>query len=128
MNTDFREADITVGVPAWRGAETLAETLSSIQEQIYKDFVVLISIDGGDSDADKMAAVCAPFLADHRFKIIRQTERLGWTGNLSLLMSICQTPYFCYWQQDDLASTDYLQKLHSNHIHHPDTSIAYTDM
>lgn len=116
---------IAIGVPVYNGALTLPETLRCIQQQHHRDIDVLISIDGGDQGS--WAAV-QPFLADSRFRCIQQNERLGWAGNLTRTFSACEASHFCYWQQDDLASHNYLGALLQVHQQWPDTGVAYTDV
>ena len=116
---------ITVGVPVYHGALTLPETLRSIQQQDHSPELVLISIDGGD---DESYGVIEPYLADARFRCIRQPRRLGWADHLSWLIDECRTDFFVYWQQDDFASNNYLGELALVHSRTPDTSIAYTDV
>jgi glycosyltransferase involved in cell wall biosynthesis len=116
---------ITVGVPVYRGALTLPETLRSIQQQDRTPDLVLISIDGGD---DESYGVVEPYLDDERFRCVRQPQRLGWADNLNWLIGQCMTDFFVYWQQDDFASNNYLGELALLHSRTPDTSIAYTDV
>lgn len=116
---------ITVGVPVYRGALTLPETLRCIQQQDRSPAAVIISIDGGD---DESFAVVEPFLDDRRFHCTRQSQRLGWADNLTWLIGQCRTDFFVYWQQDDIASHNYLGELALTHDRNPDTSIAYTDV
>jgi glycosyltransferase involved in cell wall biosynthesis len=116
---------ITVGVPVYRGALTLPETLRSIQQQDHSPELVLVSIDGGD---DESYSVVEPFLDDPRIRCVRQSQRLGWADHLSWLIAQCRTDFFVYWQQDDFASNNYLGELALVHSRTPDTSIAYTDV
>lgn len=116
---------ITIGVPVYRGALTLPETLRCIQNQHLRDIDVVISIDGGD---DSSSRIIDGFLDDARVRCVRQPHRLGWAGNLSWLADQCRSRYFCYWQQDDLASHNYLSELWRIHHEQPDTGVAYTDV
>lgn len=116
---------IAIGVPVYNGALTLPETLRCIQQQHHRDIDVLISIDGGDQGSRE---VIAPFLADARFRCVEQSQRLGWADNLTRTLQHRDAPFFCYWQQDDLASHNYLGELLQLHSRQPDTGIAYTDV
>lgn len=118
--------DILVGVPVYRGAETVAETLRSILDQTYSDFQVLISVDDPE---DRAVEVCRSFAhSDSRIELIVQPRRLGWPSNLNWLLDRCDRPFFCYWQQDDLASTRYLELLRQQLSSRRDAAIAYTDV
>ncbi len=119
------EPQIFIAVPVYRGSEVVAETLRSIRDQTFVDFQAVISVDAEDHES---AAVCKPFLDDPRFEMIVQPQRLGWPGNLNWLYQQCQCPFVCYWQQDDLASTNYLQTLHQAMQLDQHASIAFTDV
>ena len=70
---------VAIGVPVYRGAAFIAETLRAIQAQTYRNIDILISIDGND---DRSAECCKPFLKDSRFKIVMQDRQLGWAENI----------------------------------------------
>jgi glycosyltransferase involved in cell wall biosynthesis len=118
-------ADIFVAVPAYHGADVLGETLRSIRDQTYPHFHALISLDGPDAETE---AVARPFLADPRFELIVQPERLGWTAHFNWLVRRCDRPFFNYWQQDDLAATNYLTELRTCFDRDPTAAVAYADV
>jgi GT2 family glycosyltransferase len=116
---------VTIGVPVYQGEAFLEETLRSIAAQTHRDFDVVISLDGPQPLA---AERCAPFLRDSRFRIVTQPERLGWTTHLSWLMQRCETPYWCYHQQDDLMDARYLEALVAAARTTPEGAVFYCDM
>ncbi len=118
-------ADVFIAVPAYRGAEVLGETLRSIRDQTYPHFHALVSLDGPDDEA---AAVVRPFLADPRFEMVVHPERLGWLAHFNWLVRRCDRPFFTYWQQDDLAATNYLAELRACHDREPTAAVAYADV
>jgi glycosyltransferase involved in cell wall biosynthesis len=99
---------VTVCVPAYNAADFIAETLQSIATQTYRNIRVLISLDPSTDDTER---VCQPFLADPRFKLIRQPTRLGWPGNVNYLLDQVRSDYFCLIFHDDLISPDYIARL-----------------
>lgn len=117
--------EIYIALPVFRGAEVVAETLRSIRDQTFTNYRVMISVDGNDEESAK---VCRPFTSDSRFQLLIQSRRLDWVGNMNWLIERCDCPYFCYWQQDDLTATNYLEKLHSELLSHSDVAIAYSDV
>lgn len=116
---------VSIGVPVFEGALTLPETLRSIQEQTFTDIEVLISVDAGDGESE---GAIRPFLADPRFRLVHQSERRGWAGNLDWLMRQARGEFFCYWQQDDLASQNYIEDLVLGHELNPGSSVTYSDV
>lgn len=116
---------VFIGVPVYRGADFIAETLRSILRQEHQEFRVCISIDGEDVACLEQ---CRPFLADSRFELHVQPHRLGWAANLNWLMTRCQEEFFCFWQQDDLASTSFLARLVAHAAHYPEAGCVFTDV
>lgn len=116
---------VFIAMPVYRGAEVIEETLRSILAQTYEDFHLVMSVDGAH---DPTVEVCRRYAADPRVEVVVQKERLGWPGNLNRLIGSCDQEYFCYWQQDDLASTGYLEALVKAMAVRPDAAIAYTDV
>lgn len=120
-----RAPEITLGVPIYRGAEFLRETLESIQAQTWREFQAILSLDGPDPECEE---ICAPFLADERFRMVVQPERRGWVGNINWLMREVDTPFWCYYQQDDLTAPNYLQSLLEVAWKNPQAAVVYCDM
>jgi GT2 family glycosyltransferase len=118
-------ARILVGVPAFRGARFIAETLRSIQAQAFGAFRVLIAVDNGDVET---AEACRPFLRDSRFSLVVHDRQLGWAANINWLMGQVGEEFFCYWQQDDLASPDYLLELARHADSHASAVCVYSDI
>lgn len=118
-------ARVLIGVPAYRGAAHVAETLRSIQAQDFGAFDALISVDGGDCET---AQACEAFLSDPRFRLVVQDQRLNWHGNINWLMAQPGYEFFCYWPQDDLATRDYLASLIRFADAHPDYVCAFSDI
>jgi glycosyltransferase involved in cell wall biosynthesis len=115
---------ITVGMPLYKGQNYVAEALRSLQTQTYRDFDVLISVDGGDTAS---AEACRPFLADNRFRMVVHQERLDWVGNFNWLLKQPIGDFFCYRQHDDLTTPDFFAKLIDAANRRPDAAIVYAD-
>ena len=76
---------IGVGVPVWRGAAFVAETLESVLNQRGVQFKLFISIDGADADSER---ACLPFASDPRVQIVVQPRRLGWVKNTAAVLAV----------------------------------------
>jgi len=116
---------VFIAMPAYRGADVVEETIRSILAQTFQDFHLVISIDGED---DPTIEICRKYADDPRIDVVVQEHRLGWPGNFNWLVRRSDREFFCYWQQDDLASTGYLETLRRELLARPDASIAYTDV
>ena len=116
---------VFIGMPVYRGGEVIEETMRSILNQEFDDFHLVMSIDGKD---DPTVEICQKYSTDPRIDVVVQETRLGWPGNFNWLVENCDREFFCYWQQDDLATTGYLGSLRRELRARPDASIAHTDV
>ncbi|HET9258815.1 MAG TPA: glycosyltransferase [Acidimicrobiia bacterium] len=116
---------VFIAMPVYRGAEVIDETIRSILDQEYDDFHLVMSVDGAD---DPSVEVCRKYTSDPRIGVVVQEERLGWPGNFNWLVDNCDREFFCYWQQDDLATTGYLGNLRRELLARPDAAIAHSDV
>ena len=115
---------ITVGMPVWKGQPHISDALECLLHQSFKDFEVIISVDGNDSETAK---ACAPFLSDRRFRMVVHTERLDWFGNFNWLLQQPMGEFFCYRQHDDTTSLDFFETLLSAADANPNAAAVYAD-
>jgi GT2 family glycosyltransferase len=116
---------VTVGVPVYRGELFVSDALRSIQNQTYKEFEVIISLDGPDPVCEEL---CRRFLDDPRFTLVVQPTRLGWVGNLNWLMSQATGDFWYFHQQDDLTADNYIESLMEHARRHPAAALVYCDV
>ena len=117
-------ARITVGIPVYNGTEHVAAALQCLQEQTFRDFEAIISVDGNDQAT---ADACRPFLADKRFRMVVQPERLDWFGNFNWLLQPPLAEFFCYRQHDDTTTPDFFEVLLEAADARPDAAAVYAD-
>jgi glycosyltransferase involved in cell wall biosynthesis len=99
---------ITVGLPAYKGADLIGKCLDCLQRQTFSNFEAIISVDGSDEET---AAACRPFLTDPRFRMVVQSERLDWVGNFNWLLQQDLREFFCYRQHDDTTAPEFFEVL-----------------
>jgi glycosyltransferase involved in cell wall biosynthesis len=115
---------ITVAMPVYNGGEHVAAALKCLQEQTFRDFEVIISVDGNDRVT---ADACGPFLTDRRFRMVVQPERLDWFGNFNWLLQQPLREFFCYRQHDDTTAPEFFEVLLRAADARPDAAAVYTD-
>ncbi len=120
-----RQPTVTIGMPLYNSVSVLDETVDALLAQTYRNFRVVMSVDGNDTET---AAFCEKYLGDPRFELTVQTRRLGWVGNLNWCMQQTQSPFFQYWQHDDLPDPTYIEKLVALMRWRPKASIVYCDV
>jgi glycosyltransferase involved in cell wall biosynthesis len=117
---------VTLGVPVYRGQETLPVLLECLRTQSYKNIDVLISVDGGDQAS---AEACKPFLRqDSRFRMHVQSSRLGWAGNTDWTMRRRSGDFYIYQQHDDLISPTYIADLVEASARWPNAVICFSKL
>jgi glycosyltransferase involved in cell wall biosynthesis len=115
---------ITVGMPVYKGADHVAKALDCLQRQTFGDFEAIISVDGADEET---ATACRPFLADSRFRLVVQPQRLDWFGNFNWLLQQDLREFFCYRQHDDTTAPEFFEVLLREAERAPDAAIVYCD-
>jgi glycosyltransferase involved in cell wall biosynthesis len=93
------QADVTIFLPVYNGANYIRQAIDSVLAQTYTNWKFLI-VD--NCSTDNTADICRPFLADARFKYIRNETNLGVHGNFHKALSLCDTTYFAYLSHDDI--------------------------
>jgi len=117
---------VTVGVPVYRGQDTLPVLLECLRTQSYQNLDVLISADGGDQAS---AEACKPFLQrDSRFRMHVQPSRLGWAGNTDWTMRERRGDFYIYQQHDDLISPTYVADLVAASDRWPGAAICFSKL
>jgi glycosyltransferase involved in cell wall biosynthesis len=101
---------VTIGLPTYRRAQTIRRALSSIANQTYRDFVLIVSDNAGE-EPSTLAAVKEYSTNLPAVILIAQSENIGALQNLQYLLAISNTEYFMWLADDDEISPDYLEEL-----------------
>lgn len=102
-------ARLTIGMPVFNDKAFIEEAISSLLNQTYSDFILIISDDGS---TDGSQFICESFDAkEERVKYIRQHKNIGISKNMKFLLNQCQTEYFMWAADDDYWDKKYIEKL-----------------
>ncbi|MEX9625047.1 glycosyltransferase family 2 protein [Proteus mirabilis] len=97
-------------VPIFNAQEFILDTLSSISNQTYKNFEVLLVDDGS---TDNTREIISEFTQnDHRFKILYQNNS-GPNIARNYAMKFSTGEYFVYLDSDDIFLNNLLYTLHA---------------
>ena len=106
MNTASRR--VSICIPLFNGAATIAELLESIRKQSYQDFHVVMA---DDASTDATVAIVESFLSDPRFELIRREKNIGFYENLSeLIEAVPRTDFLIFPGQDDVWRPTLIQR------------------
>jgi glycosyltransferase involved in cell wall biosynthesis len=119
-------ARVVACMPAWNAAAFIGDTLEALAAQTYPALKVLISDDASD---DGTAEICERFAAgDSRFRVIRQTRRLGWIGNSNVLLKAARGEYGFFAFHDDPPRPTYVASLVEALDRRPAAVLAFSDV
>jgi glycosyltransferase involved in cell wall biosynthesis len=100
---------VTVGVPVYNGAESLAAALDNIAGQSFREIEIVIS---DNASTDRSAEICRDFAArDPRVRYIRQPATLVAPYNFAFLVKEARAPYFMWAAHDDVRDLDFIAHL-----------------
>jgi glycosyltransferase involved in cell wall biosynthesis len=97
---------VSIGLPTYERAKTLARALGSALAQSYVSLEVIIS---DNASRDGTEALCREAAAhDQRVRYLRQERNVGPTANFNLLFAACRGDYVLMLADDDWLDPDYV--------------------
>jgi glycosyltransferase involved in cell wall biosynthesis len=121
-----RAPQVVALVPTWRASGFIAQTLDALAAQSHPWLEILVS---DDASPDDTARICEAYAArDWRFRVIRQPQNLGWTGNVNALLREARGDYFLFAFQDDLPEPDYVARCVAVLESRPGAVMAFSDI
>jgi len=100
---------ISIIIPVYNSEKYIDKCITSIKNQSFKDFEVLIINDGS---IDKSKNIIETYLNDERFKLYnRENHGIGSSRNFGIEKS--KGKYICFIDSDDYIDTNYLEKLYN---------------
>ena len=97
---------LTVIMPAYNAEEFLEESISSILNQTYSDFELLI---GDDGSTDRTMEIIQSF-CDDRIIVMRNEKNLGIPCTLNRLIKASKGEYIARQDSDDISLPKRLEK------------------
>lgn len=120
------EPTVSVGMPVYNGASSLAGAIENILGQTFSDIEVIIS-DNASSDGTE--ALCRGFAArDPRIRYFRQPVTINPTENFKFVLGRASAPFFMWAADDDLRDSDFIEKLLAAMQKRPDAVLAFGDV
>lgn len=101
---------VTVGVPSYNRPDGLRRCLSSLMDQTFKDFAIVVS-DNASSDPSVWDVLGEFARMGDRMSVICQPVNLGPTANFLAVVARAESPYFMWCADDDWLEPDAIEKL-----------------
>lgn len=111
----------TILLPAYNARSTLVQAVSSVLDQTYREFTLLI-LDDGSTDATPDLARLHTKL-DSRVKHIRNEENLGLIATLNRGLELAETEWVARMDADDLCHPERLRKQAEYLSRHPELTV-----
>lgn len=113
-------------MPTWNAAAFVHDTLTSLAAQTYPNLEILIS---DDASSDGTPAICERIVAaDSHFRLVRQQRRLGWVGNVNVLLKHARGDYCFFAFHDDPIEPPYVARLVDALERFPRAVLAFSDV
>jgi len=108
---------ISIGLPVYNGEECLERAITSILDQTYFDFELIIS---DNASVDQTWAICEKYSRkDNRIRIVRQKFNVGAMGNFTSVAAIAKSEFFIWAAHDDYWDRNRLLNLYNSVANRP---------
>jgi GT2 family glycosyltransferase len=99
-------AQVDIIIPNWNGREWLGSCLTSLQQQTFRDFQIIV-VDNGSTDGS------AEFIRAEfsEVKLVALSENRGFTGGINAGVRAGSAEYVCWFNNDAEADPDFLDQL-----------------
>lgn len=109
---------VSIGIPVYNGAHTVAAVLDSLLIQSFSDFELLIS---DNCSTDSTQIICESYVKrDPRIRYIRQSNNFGAGVNFKYVLDAARGHYFMWAASDDFRTQDFLAENVAFLENHPD--------
>lgn len=116
--TDHRPL-VSIGMPVYNGADTLAAAIRSIINQTYQNWELLVMDDGSTDGSEHVAAG----FGDPRIHVIKGGDNQGIVFRLNEAVRLAQGDYFARMDADDIAFPQRLERQVSYLDKHSEISL-----
>lgn len=114
---------VSIGLPVYNGAATLAASLDSLLAQTFRDFEIIIC-DNASTDATQ--AIAQDYAKrDERIRYYRSDENRGAASNFNWTFELARGEYFKWHAADDLLHPEFLEACIVPLRDHPDVVLSY---
>ena len=86
--------NITIGIPTYKRANSLLNALKSLNSQTYKQFKILVSVNGMEGENEEYKKIESDLDYNLNIKFYFQNKNIGMLNNHFYLLQKCETEFF----------------------------------
>jgi glycosyltransferase involved in cell wall biosynthesis len=105
----------SVYLPAYNNSQVIVDTINSVLQQTYKNFELIVRDDASGDNTPYVVST----IQDKRLVLFRNTNNLGYSGNLNCGLKDCHGKYIVLLAGDDLLDRDTLLWYYQSIKNHP---------
>src|SRR5215813_2219510 len=95
----MREPTVSIGLPVFNGEKYLPSAVSTLLEQDFENFELIVS---DNASSDRTQDICQVFAArDRRIRYFRNEENIGLGANHNRTFALARARYFKWAAHDD---------------------------
>lgn len=113
---------VSIILPAYNCEKYIAASVTSIVEQVYDNWELIIVNDGSTDNTSTILST----INDQRIRIIDNNENKGLIYSLNRAIGESKGEYIARMDADDIAANDRIEKQVHWLLHHPDTAVVGT--
>ncbi len=117
---------LALGLPVYNGARYVGEAITSLLEQTYGDFVLIVSDNASTDDTEEICRTLAA--GDERIRYVRRPENIGAVANFNGTFELARpyrTPFFKWCAHDDVCAPRFLERCVEHLQASPDAVLAH---
>jgi glycosyltransferase involved in cell wall biosynthesis len=118
------QTKVSIGLPVYNGERYLSQTITSILDQTFIDFELIVS---DNASIDGTEEICRAFEAkDRRVHYLRQPRNIGASPNFNICYDLATGEYFKWAAHDDFLEPEYLAECVRALDANPDVVLCHT--
>jgi glycosyltransferase involved in cell wall biosynthesis len=122
--SDYRPS-VSICLPVYNGEKYVREALTSILEQTFEDFELIIS---DNASTDRTQEICRDASRrDRRVRYFRADVNRGLVWNFNRLFELAEGPYLVWLAHDDVMGKEYISRCVEALKQDPGAVLAYTN-
>ncbi len=114
---------ISIGLPVYNATRTLRLAVTSVLEQSFQDWELIICDDASTDDSFEIANS----IRDPRIRVVRNNRNLGLSACLDRIVELAQAPLIARMDSDDLLHPERMKRQVEVFESDPDLEVVSTD-